>query len=185
MRSIFRRVAARARQAKIGHQAAVGASYGFYAGVKPLRPLIKVHPVTGRPALYIGRHAYGIPGMSDEESEQLLADLVDFACRPPRPYKHNRRVGDTVIWDNRCVMHRARPCDRSEPRVLQHTRVAGEPETELAAGMTPQAAAVTLARPSIVDDVVLEGEAVLRHHQPVARACLVGVPVLVAGVARP
>ena len=125
-------------QAKLGHKVEVGAGYGFYGGEKPRRPLVKVHPVTGRPALYIGRHAYGVSGLGDEESEQLLCDLAQFACQPPRTYMHDWRVGDTVIWDNRCVMHRARPYDRRQPRALQHTRVAGEPETELAPGMVPQ-----------------------------------------------
>ncbi len=125
-------------QAKIGHEVAVGAGYGFYAGDKPLRPLVKTHPVTGRKALFIGRHAYGIPGLGEEESERLLTQLAEFACRPPRTYMHDWQAGDTVIWDNRCVMHRARPYDGSEPRVLQHTRIAGELATELAEGMQPQ-----------------------------------------------
>ena len=125
-------------QGRIDHRPEVGAGYGFYGGDKPLRPLVKVHPVTGRPALYIGRHAYGIPGLSEEESESLLDGLADFACRPPRTFVHEWRVGDTAIWDNRCVMHRARPCDPNLPRVLVHTRVAGDPATELAPGMTPQ-----------------------------------------------
>ena len=124
-------------QNRIGHEPEVGSGYGFYAGDKPLRPLVKVHPVTGRPALYIGRHAYGIPGLSGEESERLLTGLVEFACQPPRTCAHEWRVGDTAVWDNRCVMHRARPCDPGLPRVLVHTRVAGEPATELAPGMTP------------------------------------------------
>ena len=98
----------------------------------PLRPLVKVHPVTGRPALYIGRHAYGIPGLDADESEKLLADLIDFACRPPRTYAHRWQPGDVVIWDNRCVLHRARPYDYREVRVMRHTRVAGDPATELA-----------------------------------------------------
>ena len=109
-----------------------GASYGFHQEDPPLRPLVKVHPVTGRPALYIGRHAYGIPGLSPEESEALLDELVDFACRPPRTYEHNWQPGDVVIWDNRCVLHRARPYDRSEPRVMKHVRVAGDPASEMA-----------------------------------------------------
>ena len=99
----------------------------------PLRPLVKAHPVTGRPALFIGRHAYGIPGLSEEASEQLLDELIDFACRPPRVHEHRWEVGDLAIWDNRCVLHRARPWDFSEPRMMFHTRVEGDPATELAA----------------------------------------------------
>ena len=50
----------------------------------PLRPLVKQHPVTGRSALYIGRHAFGVKGVSDRESEELLWELHELACRPPR-----------------------------------------------------------------------------------------------------
>jgi alpha-ketoglutarate-dependent taurine dioxygenase len=120
-------------QARIGHAAAVGSSYGFHDEQPPLRPLVKVHPETGRAALYIGRHAYGIPGLDPDESEALLDDLVAFACRPPRVYTHPWTPGDVVIWDNRCVLHRARPYDHREARVMMHVRVAGEPATELAA----------------------------------------------------
>jgi alpha-ketoglutarate-dependent taurine dioxygenase len=119
-------------QAKIGHVVEPGAGYGFHTKGAPLRPLVKVHPVTGRPALFIGRHAYAIPGLGEAESEKLLAELVDFACRPPRTYAHRWRPGDVAIWDNRCVLHRARPYDYREPRVMRHTRVAGDPATELA-----------------------------------------------------
>ena len=118
-------------QARIGHDVKTGAGYGFHTKGAPLRPLVKVHPVTGRPALFIGRHAYGIPSLSEAESEQLLSDLVDFACRPPRTYAHRWCAGDVVIWDNRCVLHRARPYDYGEVRVMRHTRVAGDPATEL------------------------------------------------------
>jgi len=119
-------------QAQIGHVVRTGAGYGFHTKGAPLRPLVKVHPVTGRPALYIGRHAYGIPGLEEAESEKLLSDLVDFACRPPRTCAHQWQPGDVVIWDNRCVLHRARPYDYREVRVMRHTRVAGDPATELA-----------------------------------------------------
>jgi alpha-ketoglutarate-dependent taurine dioxygenase len=120
-------------QARIGHAAAVGSSYGFHDEQPPLRPLVKVHPETGRAALYIGRHAYGIPGLDADESESLLDDLVAFACRPPRVYTHTWTPGDVVIWDNRCVLHRARPYDHREARVMMHVRVAGEPTSETAA----------------------------------------------------
>ena len=119
-------------QAKIGHVVQPGAGYGFHTKGAPLRPLVKIHPVTRRPALYIGRHAHAIPGLGEAESEKLLSDLVEFACRPPRTHAHRWQPGDVVIWDNRCVLHRARPYDYSEPRVMRHTRIAGDPATELA-----------------------------------------------------
>ncbi|HEX4434964.1 MAG TPA: TauD/TfdA family dioxygenase [Acidimicrobiales bacterium] len=96
----------------------------------PLRPLVKQHPVTGRSALYIGRHAFGIKGLPDRESEELLWELHELACRPPRLYRHEWQVGDLVIWDNRSVLHRGRPWDFSELRHLVHSRVAGDPLTE-------------------------------------------------------
>jgi len=104
--------------------------YGYDVESPPRRPLVKIHPATGRPALYIGRHAHAVSGMSPEESEALLDRLVDFACRPPRVYTHAWQVGDLVVWDNRCVLHRAQPWDWSEPRVMKHTRISGDPATE-------------------------------------------------------
>ena len=119
-------------QAQIGHMVQAGAGYGFHTKGEPLRPLVKIHPVTGRPALFIGRHAHAIVGLDTAESEKLLSELVDFACQPPRTYAHRWQPGDVVVWDNRCVLHRARPYDYREPRVMRHTRVAGDPATELA-----------------------------------------------------
>jgi alpha-ketoglutarate-dependent taurine dioxygenase len=106
--------------------------YGFAVEKPPLRPLVKLHPVTGRPSLFIGRHAHGIPGLAPEESERLLDALVEGACQPPRILRHRWSPGDVVIWDNRCVLHRARPWDHAEPRVLHHTRIAGDPRSEAA-----------------------------------------------------
>jgi alpha-ketoglutarate-dependent taurine dioxygenase len=119
-------------QARAGFQTAVTADYGYGFAVDdaPLRPLQKVHPVTGRPALFIGRHAFGIPGLEPAESERLLDDLLAFACQPPRLLRHSWQPGDLAIWDNRCVLHRARPYDPTVPRVLHHTRIAGDPATE-------------------------------------------------------
>ncbi|MCZ6458244.1 MAG: TauD/TfdA family dioxygenase, partial [Gammaproteobacteria bacterium] len=98
----------------------------------PLRPLVKFHPETGRPSLVIGRHAYGIPGMDSEDSEQLLTGLVEFACQAPRTYHHTWSAGDAVVWDNRCLLHRACPWDMREPRIMYHARIAGSRETEFA-----------------------------------------------------
>ncbi len=107
--------------------------YGLDGQDPPLRPLVKIHPETGRTTLVIGRHAYGIPGLDEDESEELLRGLVEFACQPPRTYHHTWTVGDAVLWDNRCLMHRSCPWDMSEPRVMYHARIAGDPKTEFAA----------------------------------------------------
>jgi alpha-ketoglutarate-dependent taurine dioxygenase len=118
-------------QAQLGFNEAFEGSYGYDVADPPLRPLVKVHPVTGRPALYIGRHAHAIPGLTAEASNRLLAELLEGACRPPRIYQHRWAPGDIAVWDNRCVLHRARGYDYQQPRVMKHTRVAGE-NTEVA-----------------------------------------------------
>jgi alpha-ketoglutarate-dependent taurine dioxygenase len=119
-------------QSKAGYDHETDNLYGLHDKGAPLRPLIKTHPETGRKSIYTGRHAYGIPGMSDEESETLLRELLEDACQPPRVYSHTWQVGDTIVWDNRCLMHRARPYDTTCPRVLRGTRISGDMETELA-----------------------------------------------------
>lgn len=119
-------------QAKAGFEFRTGDGYGYHTEGAPLRPLVKVHPVTGRKSLFIGRHAYCIPGMEDHAAQALLDDLLDHACQPPRIYTHHWQPGDLMIWDNRCVLHRACAYDYDEPRVMRHVRVAGERASELA-----------------------------------------------------
>ena len=118
-------------QAKIGYKIETGATYGYHSKGAPRRPLVKVHPVTGRKSLFVGRHAYEIVGMERSAGQKLLDELVDFACQAPRTYSHKWKVGDVLMWDNRCVLHRAMPYDYKEIRVLRHTRVAGETDSEL------------------------------------------------------
>jgi alpha-ketoglutarate-dependent taurine dioxygenase len=106
--------------------------YGYHDGPVPLRPLVKTHPETGRRSLLIGRHAHNIPGMDLDESERLLEGLVEFACRPPRIYHHSWKEGETVVWDNRCLMHRATPWNMKQKRLMWHNRIAGDPVSEAA-----------------------------------------------------
>jgi alpha-ketoglutarate-dependent taurine dioxygenase len=122
-------------QSKLGHAPSANSEYigyGFHDAETPLRPLVKQHPETSRSSLLIGRHAYGIPGLEPQASERLLQELVDFACRPPRIYQHAWSPGDAVVWDNRCLLHRGRPWDMTEPRVMVHSRIAGDPASESA-----------------------------------------------------
>jgi alpha-ketoglutarate-dependent taurine dioxygenase len=106
--------------------------YGYHDLEPSLRPLVKHHPVTGRPNLLIGRHAYGVVGMDEDESVALLDKLAENACQPPRVYHHSWTVGDAVLWDNRRLMHRGTPFDMTQPRRMWHTRIAGERSSELA-----------------------------------------------------
>lgn len=120
-------------QAKLGHEhskQSAYSGYGFHADEAPLRSLVKQHPETGRPSLLIGRHAYGIPDMSTDQSEQFLNELLEGACQGDRVYYHQWQAGDAVLWDNRCLLHRACPWDLTKPRVMFHTRIKGDPMTE-------------------------------------------------------
>jgi alpha-ketoglutarate-dependent taurine dioxygenase len=107
-------------------------SYGFDIDPKPLRPLVKSHPETGRKALTIGRHIHRIPGMTDEEAVSLAQELEEFACKESFTYHHSWSVGDAVIWDNRCLMHQACPWDLNEARVMYHARLQGNKGSESA-----------------------------------------------------
>jgi len=105
--------------------------YGYDSDIEPpLRPLVKVHPATGRPNLLIGQHAHAIPGLTADESQALLDRLNDEACVAPRIHYHSWTAGDAVLWDNRRLMHRATPHDPEQPRRMWHTRIAGDPATE-------------------------------------------------------
>jgi len=124
----------RRSQALVGDDYKAGEEHGGYGSdaAPPLRPIVKVHPETGRKALTLGRHAYGIPGLTEGESEALLDELMALACRPQHVWAHRWRPGDMAIWDNRRMMHRGQPWDLSVPRIMYHTRIAGDPVTEFA-----------------------------------------------------
>jgi alpha-ketoglutarate-dependent taurine dioxygenase len=69
-------------------------------------PLVRTHPQTGRKALYLGNHATHILGVSQADSVALLGELLEYAAQRQFVYVHRWRVGDLVMWDNRCLLHR-------------------------------------------------------------------------------
>jgi alpha-ketoglutarate-dependent 2,4-dichlorophenoxyacetate dioxygenase len=92
--------------------------------------IIRANPVNGRKALYVGSHASHIRGMPEEEGCALLRELLAFATQEQFTYLHHWQVGDLVMYDNRAVLHRARPYKITEhARVLHRTTVAGEGPT--------------------------------------------------------
>lgn len=74
-------------------------------------PLVRRHPGSGRMSLYIGSHASHIDGMPIPEGKLLLRELMDHATERRFVYAHKWAVGDLVIWDNRCTLHRGRRYD--------------------------------------------------------------------------
>ncbi len=86
--------------------------------------VVRRHPGSGRNALYIAAHASHILGMPLDEGQALLAELMEFATQPQFVYRHAWQVGDLVIWDNRCTMHRATPFDATDHvRDLRRTTI--------------------------------------------------------------
>jgi len=90
-------------------------------------PLVKTHPATGRKALYVASYAHEIEGMPTPEARMLLHDLTEHATQRQFVYTHRWTVGDLVMWDNRCTMHRAREYDMSLVRDLHRTTVRDLP----------------------------------------------------------
>jgi len=89
------------------------------------RPLLRRIPESGRETLYIASHIGRIEGMEDAETEKLVAELIAHATQRQFVYTHRWRVGDLVMWDNRCTMHRGRPYDDLRwPRDMQRATVA-------------------------------------------------------------
>jgi taurine dioxygenase len=93
-----------------------------------VHPLVRLHPATGRKALFLGRRpgAY-IHGLSVEKSEALLDSLWAHATQERFAWYQKWRIGDLVVWDNRCVMHRRDSFDESLRRLMHRTQIVGEP----------------------------------------------------------
>jgi taurine dioxygenase len=95
--------------------------------VGAVHPLVCTHPESGRRALYLGRrrNAY-IVGLPLAESEALLDELWSYASRDELTWYNQWRVGDLVLWDNRCTMHRRDPFDSNARRIMHRTQIKGE-----------------------------------------------------------
>tara|TARA_B100001245_G_C22859335_1_gene413170 strand:+ start:588 stop:1460 length:873 start_codon:yes stop_codon:yes gene_type:complete len=109
------------------------------AAVKPLtelerqamppvwQPMVRKHPWTGRPSLFISPiYNDAIEGMNDDETDELLTELTEFAGREEFVYRHRWTQGDVVMWDNRCTMHRVTPYDLNLRRVMHRNTVVGD-----------------------------------------------------------
>src|SRR5581483_6528961 len=92
-----------------------------------VQPVVRTHPATGRKALYVNRlMSFSIEEMDAAESDALLASLFDHMEQPQFIYAHKWRVGDLLLWDNRCTLHARTDFSDAERRLLRRCVVQGE-----------------------------------------------------------
>ena len=103
--------------------------------------LVRHHSYSGRTSLYLASHASHIVGWRVEEGRALIEELIAFATQPQFVYRHRWAVGDLVMWDNRCTMHRGRPYDDTHRRVLHRTTVSDVANTLEQEGLIANSAA--------------------------------------------
>jgi len=96
--------------------------------VKPVRhPVVRVHPETGRRALFVSEHfTTRIVGLPDDESRALLDELFVHSTKPEFVYRHQWQPHDMVFWDNRSLMHLAAGCPNDQRRMLYRTTIEGD-----------------------------------------------------------
>ena len=88
--------------------------------------LVRQNPVTGERNVFVGSHVKAIEGMSDDEARPLIDRLIAEVTREQSIYRHRWKVGDFMIWDNRCILHRGGGYDAAKYRRRMHqTRVRG------------------------------------------------------------
>jgi alpha-ketoglutarate-dependent 2,4-dichlorophenoxyacetate dioxygenase len=113
----------------IAHSRSKTGFNGFNSDIATALPpvpqrLIDFYPDSGRTSLYLASHASHVIGWPVEQGRALLAELIEFATQERFVYTHHWKVGDLVIWDNRCTMHRGQPYDPTQRRVLHRTTVS-------------------------------------------------------------
>jgi taurine dioxygenase len=90
-------------------------------------PIVRTHPDTGRKCLFLGDHAESIVGMPYAEGRALIDELNALAIHPDLCYEHHWTPGELIVWDNRCLMHRATGYDpATQRRVIRRCTVLGE-----------------------------------------------------------
>jgi taurine dioxygenase len=87
-------------------------------------PLVRTHPETGRQLLFLGRRRNShVVGLELDERERLLDELWRHATQPQFTWRQQWRVGDVMVWDNRCTLHRRDPFDPRARRLLHRTQI--------------------------------------------------------------
>jgi taurine dioxygenase len=90
-------------------------------------PIVRTHPETHRKCVYLGDHAESIVGLPYDEGRALIEELNAMIIHPDLTYEHRWTAGELLLWDNRCVLHKATAFDEArEARVVRRCTVLGE-----------------------------------------------------------
>ena len=91
------------------------------------QPIVRTHTETGRKCLYLGDHAEYVVGMPYDEGRALIEELNRLAIHADLTYEHDWEIKQLIVWDNRCVAHKATPYDpHTQSRVIRRCTVLGE-----------------------------------------------------------
>ena len=105
----------------------VGVSREEVDAVPPVEhPIVRTHAPTGKKSLYVSGHIDRIVGMPVEEGRLLVKELISWCTRPEYVYTHRWQQHDLIMWDNRCVLHRATQIPLKHKRIMHRTTIAGE-----------------------------------------------------------
>lgn len=92
-------------------------------------PMVRTHPMLGTKSLYFSPgHTRCVEGWSEEESQELIEELLQHATAPDLVYEHRWKVGDVLMWDNTQTMHRRDPFDADELRLLKRVSFMYPPD---------------------------------------------------------
>ena len=93
-------------------------------GIVQTHPMVRTHPITGRKAIYASKNIIPyIVGMDEASSKELMDELTALTFKPEFVYEHKWNVGDGVLWDNACVMHKRDTWDPAFPRLMKRTTI--------------------------------------------------------------
>jgi taurine dioxygenase len=121
-------------------------------------PLVRTHPETGRKALYMNPNRMEqVVGLSRAESDELLDALIEHAIRPELQYRHKWQQGDILVWDNRCLMHKANPdYPAGEQRTMHRIVVEGSAFLEDVGRRAPDDEPAGRPVDRVLDEVTVE-----------------------------
>jgi len=89
-------------------------------------PIVRSHTPTGKKSLYVSGHIESIVGMPVEEGRLLVKELINWCTRPEYVYTHRWQRHDLIMWDNRCMLHRASTVPLKRKRIMHRTTIAGQ-----------------------------------------------------------